>query len=77
MISMKLNTTFNEDCLDTLKRVPDNTFDLTVTSPPYDGMRTYNGYSFDFETIAQELYRTTKGGSCIIRPIIFNFLNSS
>ena len=31
--------------------------DLVVTSPPYDGLRTYNGYSFDFENIAKELYR--------------------
>ena len=66
MISMKLNTTFNEDCLDTMKRLADNTLDLTVISPPYDGLRTYNGYSFDFESIAKELYRTTKEGGVVV-----------
>ena len=63
---MDMNKIFNEDCLDTMKRVKDNTFDLTVTSPPYDGLRTYNGYSFDFENIAKELYRTTKEGGVVV-----------
>ena len=26
--------------------------DLTVTSPPYDALRDYQGYEFDFEAIA-------------------------
>jgi site-specific DNA-methyltransferase (adenine-specific) len=40
--------------------------DLTVTSPPYDNLRAYNGYTWDFETIAKELYRVTKpGGVCV------------
>jgi DNA modification methylase len=40
--------------------------DLTVTSPPYDNLRTYNGYTFDFETIARELYRVTKPGGVVV-----------
>jgi len=66
MIWMDLNKTYNEDCLDTMKRFKDNTLDLTVTSPPYDGLRTYEGYSFDFENIAKELYRTTKEGGVVV-----------
>lgn len=66
MIWMDLNKTYNEDCLDTMKRFKDNTFDLTVTSPPYDSFRAYNGYSFDFESIAKELYRTTKEGGVVV-----------
>ena len=31
------------DCLDLMKNIPDNSIDLTVTSPPYDNLRTYNG----------------------------------
>ena len=46
--------------------MPDNFVDLVVTSPPYDGMRQYNGYSFDFESIAKELYRVTKYGGVIV-----------
>jgi DNA modification methylase len=57
---MNINTIYNENCLDTMAKMPDNFIDLTVTSPPYDNLRTYNGYSFDFEAIAKELYRVTK-----------------
>ena len=74
---IQLNKIYNEDCLVTLKNIPDNTIDLTVTSPPYDDLRTYNnhisglktefnGYSFDFENIAKELYRTTKKGGVVV-----------
>ena len=44
----------------------DNFINLTVTSPPYDNLRTYNGYSFDFESIAKELYRVTKDGGVVV-----------
>ena len=57
---------FNESNLDTMKRMPDRLVDLTVTSPPYDGLRTYNGYSFPFEDIANELFRITKDGGIVV-----------
>lgn len=40
--------------------------DLTVTSPPYDNLRDYKGYSFDFENIAKGLYRVTKNGGIVV-----------
>lgn len=43
-----------------MRQMDDESVDLTVTSPPYDNLRTYNGYSFDFENVAKELYRVTK-----------------
>ena len=61
-----LNKIFNEDCLQTMSRMPNNYIDLTVTSPPYDGLRTYNGYLFPFEDIAKELYRVTKQGGVVV-----------
>lgn len=40
--------------------------DLVLTSPPYDNLRKYNGYSFPFEQIAKEIYRILKrGGICV------------
>lgn len=60
------NTIFNEDCLDTMLRLDSNCIDLTVTSPPYDGLRIYNGYSFNFEQVARELYRVTKDGGVVV-----------
>lgn len=63
---MELNKIYTENCLDTMNRMPDNFIDLTVTSPPYDNLRTYNGYSFDFKSIAKELYRVTKKGGVVV-----------
>ena len=61
-----INKIYNENCLDTMSRMEDDFIDLTVTSPPYDNLRTYNGYSFDFESIAKELYRVTKEGGVVV-----------
>ena len=63
---MEINRIYNENCLDTMSRMPDEFVDLTVTSPPYDNLRDYHGYSFDFESIAKELYRVTKPGGIVV-----------
>jgi len=49
-----------------LPTLPNGSIDLTVTSPPYDNLRLYNGFTFDFETIARELYRVTKPGGVVV-----------
>lgn len=54
------------DCLTLMKSLPDESIDLIVTSPPYDNLRTYNGYSFEFEGIARELFRITKQGGVVV-----------
>lgn len=56
----KLNEIYNVDCLEGMKNLPEACIDLVVTSPPYDNLRDYKGYSFEFEAIAQELYRVLK-----------------
>ena len=43
-----------------MSRMSDNYVDLVLTSPPYDNLRDYEGYEFNFESIAKELYRVTK-----------------
>ena len=63
---MEVNKIYNENCLDTMAKMPDCFVDLTVTSPPYDNLRTYNGYSFDFKAVAKELYRVTKQGGVVV-----------
>jgi len=63
---IELNKIYNEDCIQTMNKMPDNFIDLTVTSPPYDNLRTYNRYLFDFETIAKELFRVTKEGGVLV-----------
>lgn len=54
------------DCVEIMRKMDDACIDLTVTSPPYDNLRTYNGYCFDFENVAKELYRITKDGGVVV-----------
>jgi site-specific DNA-methyltransferase (adenine-specific) len=63
---MELEKIHNEDCLSTMGRMPDNFIDFVITSPPYDDIRNYNGYEFDFKNIAKELFRVIKVGGIII-----------
>ena len=59
------------DCLEFMKDIPDGSVDLTVTSPPYDNLRTYNGnidqWNFEkFKAISKELYRVTADGGVVV-----------
>ena len=53
-------------CLEIMKNIPDESIDLTITSPPYDNLRDYKGYTFDFEGIAKQLFRVTKKGGIVV-----------
>ena len=46
--------------------LPDQFIDLTITSPPYDNLRTYKGFEFDYEAMLEELYRITKDGGVVV-----------
>lgn len=60
----KLGKLYHGDCLDIM---PDlKPVDLVVTSPPYDNLREYNGFTFDFEGIAKQLYRITSYGGVVV-----------
>jgi len=58
------------DCLERMKEIPDGSIDLTVTSPPYDNLRTYND-SLDWgehvwKPVLSELFRVTKQGGVVV-----------
>lgn len=54
------------NCIDIMRQFDDDIIDLTITSPPYDDLRNYKGYNFQFEEIAIELYRVTKNGGVVV-----------
>lgn len=68
---------YNEDCLTVMKTIPDESVDLVITSPPYDNLRKYDGYIFNFEAIAKELYRVTKQGGVIVWVVGDQTINGS
>lgn len=59
------------DCLEVMRDIPDGSVELTVTSPPYDNLRTYNGTLNDWtqekwQAIIRELFRVTKQGGVVV-----------
>lgn len=60
------NDLYVADCIDFMQQMKKESVDLTVTSPPYDDLRDYNGYTFDFENIAEGLFRVTKEGGIVV-----------
>jgi DNA modification methylase len=54
------------DNVETMATFPDASIDLVVTSPPYDNLRTYGGHSWEFEGVAQQLWRVIKPGGVVV-----------
>ena len=63
---IETNRIYNADCVEGMKYIHNDSIDLVVTSPPYDNMRTYNGYSWNFEETAKQLYRVLKSGGVVV-----------
>jgi site-specific DNA-methyltransferase (adenine-specific) len=64
--NISIDNIYCMDCVKLMEELPANFIDLTVTSPPYDDLRDYNGYNFDCEHIAKHLYRITKFGGVVV-----------
>lgn len=63
---MEINRIYTENCIQTMERMSDNFIDLTIASPPYDKLRDYKGYSFDFDSISKQLFRVTSKGGVLV-----------
>jgi site-specific DNA-methyltransferase (adenine-specific) len=60
----ELGALYNCNCVDLMPKLRD--IDLVVTSPPYDNLRNYEGYSFDFPVISKWLSKIIKKGGIIV-----------
>lgn len=61
-----LNRVLHGNCAEIMAYMPSESVDLTVTSPPYDTLRSYKGFVFPFEDIAEQLFRITKQGGVVV-----------
>ena len=63
----RFNQFIKGDAVEVLgKKVPEDFIDLVVTSPPYENLRNYNGYSFRADRMLRALFRVMKpGGVCV------------
>ena len=63
---LELNKIYCMDNIEGLKKLDYDSIDLTVTSPPYDNLRNYKGFKWNFEEVAKQLYRITKIGGVVV-----------
>ncbi|MBC6428738.1 MAG: site-specific DNA-methyltransferase [Cellvibrionales bacterium] len=64
---MNLNQFYIGDAVEFMRtKIPENCVDLTVTSPPYETLRDYEGYEFNAATMLQGLFRVTRPGGVLV-----------
>ena len=63
---MKTNVILAGDNSEVLKGFEPESIDLSVTSPPYDNLRSYKGFSFNFQSLAFQLFRVAKNGGLLV-----------
>jgi DNA modification methylase len=63
---LELNKIYCMDNILGMSQLDDSIIDLTVTSPPYDDLRKYNGFSFNFESVVKQLFRVTKNNGVVV-----------
>jgi site-specific DNA-methyltransferase (adenine-specific) len=66
MRELPVNSIVCGDCVEVMRDFPSECIDMVLTSPPYDNLRSYNGYEFKFEPVAVELYRVVKPGGVVV-----------
>ncbi len=65
------------DWIEQLNTLPDESVQCCVTSPPYDSLRTYGGFSWDFQAGAQHLYRVMCDGGIMCWNVNDSVVNGS
>jgi len=70
------------NCAERLRELADGSINLTVTSPPYDNLRTYNGnndlWNDDvWKTVLTELFRVTADGGVVVWVVSDATINGS
>ena len=74
---MPNSVAYNCDCLQGMASLADESVDLTVTSPPYDNIRDYHGYVFDWHKTIEQLYRVAKQGGVVVWIVADQTVNGS
>lgn len=62
MKKLSINSIHNMDCIKGMQSLESNSIDMVVTSPPYDNLRTYKGFSVDLHKTGEEIFRVLKEG---------------
>lgn len=63
---MELDRIYQSDSVEFLSSIPSDFADCILTSPPYDGLRTYEGCEWDCSGTIREAYRVLKPGGVVV-----------
>ena len=65
--NININNIYQGESVEFMRNnIPNNSIDMVLTSPPYDDLRDYDGFEFDYEMMLDEIYRVLKdGGVCV------------
>jgi len=74
---LNINQIYCIDCVEGMKKLPEKSIDFAITSPPYDNLRDYNGYSLNLHEIGKEIFRVLKDGSVAVMVIQDQTKNSN
>lgn len=67
---LELNKVYCTDCVEGMKKLPENSVDIVVTSPPYDKVRDYDGnVEFDLHATGEGIHRVLKDGGIAVMVI--------
>jgi DNA modification methylase len=66
MITKFIDKIICGDCVEVVKKLPCDCIDATITSPPYDALRDYEGYAFNHKELGAQLFRVTKPGGVVV-----------
>ena len=69
MGNLPVNKIICGDCVEVMKKFPDKSVDIIVTSPPYDSVRNYNGFNFNLHDTGKEIFRVLKDGGVAVMVI--------
>lgn len=72
-----INKVITGNNVEVLRDFPNECIDMVLTSPPYDNLRDYKGYAFDFEGLAKELYRVLRTGGVVVWVVGDAIINKS
>lgn len=65
----ELNKNYCGDCAELLLQLPENSVDIVIGSPPYDGIRDYKGFSLNLNKIGEGIFRVLKDGGIAVMVI--------
>ncbi len=66
---LEVNKIYCIDCIEGMKKIPKDSVDLIITSPPYDSIRKYKGFSFNLHKTGKEIFRILKDGGIAVMVI--------